>query len=203
MYNWRKLTPEIREKVLENRRSLKRPWHSPPHQDWGLCDYHVSAACYEHQPFIGYSPERMSAFEMELLEAFDKLSDQIDAWCILPNHYHALIRASAVKATLHALGKLHGRTSYQWNGEEKTRGRKTWHNAVERAIRSERHFWATMNYVHHQPVHHHYVEKWQDWPYSSAGQFLQSIGEDEACEIWKKYPILDYGKGWDDDRIER
>jgi len=68
----------------------------------------------------------------------------------------------------------------------------------KRAIRSERHFGATMNYVHHNPVHHGYCRQWQDWPFSSASAFLQSVGKEEAARIWNAYPILEYGKGWDD-----
>ncbi|HXI88717.1 MAG TPA: hypothetical protein VNO24_01765 [Blastocatellia bacterium] len=61
-------------------------------------------------------------------------------------------------------------------------------------MKSERHFWASLNYVHHNPVHHGYVERWQDWPWSSAAEFLQRVAREKAAEIWKKYPILDYGK---------
>ena len=35
-----------------------------------------------------------------------------------------------------------------------TCGRKVFFRAVERAMRSDRRFWATLNYVHHNPVHH-------------------------------------------------
>lgn len=72
-----------------------------------------------------------------------------------------------------------------------------WYRCFDRAIRSERHFWASVNYIHHNPVHHGYVEKWQDWPWSSAAEFLDSVGRERAVRIWQEYPILDYGKTWD------
>ena len=95
------------------------------------------------------------------------------------------------------MGRFHGRTSFQWNGEESTRGRKVWYKCTDRRVRSERHFWATVNYIHHNPVHHDYVQRWEEWPYSSAAAYLAELGRDEARRIWLKYPILDYGKGWD------
>jgi putative transposase len=64
-------------------------------------------------------------------------------------------------------------------------------------MKSERHFWATMNYVHHNPVYHPYVERWQDWPWSSAAEFLEQVGRERTEQIWREYPILDYGKKWD------
>jgi putative transposase len=96
---------------------------------------------------------------------------------------------------------LHGRTSHAWNGEENARGRKVFFRVADRVMRSERHFWATMNYIHHNPVHHGYVERWPDWPWSSACDFLAQLGRDEAEQIWLEYPIEDYGKGWDDPQM--
>jgi putative transposase len=64
-------------------------------------------------------------------------------------------------------------------------------------MKSERHFRVTLNYIHHNPVHHGYVKRWQDWPYSSAAEFLRQVGHDKALELWRAYPVLDYGKKWD------
>ncbi len=65
-------------------------------------------------------------------------------------------------------------------------------------MKSESHFWATLNYVHHNPVKHGYVDKWMDWPYSSAEEYIGQMGEPEASRIWKNYPINEYGRGWDE-----
>ena len=64
-------------------------------------------------------------------------------------------------------------------------------------MRNADHFWSTVNYIHHNPVKHGYVDQWLEWPFSSASDFLDSIGREQAMELWRKYPILDYGKGWD------
>jgi putative transposase len=65
-------------------------------------------------------------------------------------------------------------------------------------MRSERHFFATINYVHHNPVHHGYVRLWTDWPWSSAAEYLEQMGRAEAQRVWEGYPIRDHGKKWDD-----
>jgi putative transposase len=92
---------------------------------------------------------------------------------------------------------LHGRTSFDWNGEDSARGRKVWFNCVETAMKSERHFRATLNYVHHNPVHHGYVRYWHEWPFSSASAFLSGVGREQAEKWWHEFPLLDYGKHWD------
>ena len=197
MYRWRKLTTLDRSKVLEERRTYLKPWHSPAHVESESGLYLLTAACYEHKPVIGYSAERMLAFESSFVETITPCCDELFAWTILPNHYHALVKSSAIKNLLAAIGKLHGRTSFAWNGEEHQRGRKVWFNCAETAIKSDRHFWASLIYVFHNAVKYKYVEQWQDWPYSNAAQFLDSVGRTEAQRLWLEYPIGTYGAGWD------
>jgi len=107
------------------------------------------------------------------------------------------LRSSRIAALREEIGHYNGRSSFNWNGEDNQRGRKVWYNCFEKPMKSERHFWATLNYVHHNPVHHGYVKRWQDWPWSSARQYLETVGSEEAKRIWLTYPILDYGKKWD------
>ncbi len=198
-YRWRQLTPEQRAELLAWRQAREYPWHSPPHRaDDGHLRFHITAACFEHRPHIGYSPARLDAFTRDLLALFAAHGGQTWAWCVLPNHYHALVETPDILGLLQALGRLHGRTSYTWNGEENARGRKVFFRVMERAMRSDRHFWATRNYVHHNPVHHGYVQRWPDWPWSSARQFLAETDPKEAKRLWHEYPLDDYGQGWDD-----
>ena len=139
----------------------------------------------------------MLDFEHDILEACTTAGADLFAWCILPNHYHLLARTDRIKVLRKEIGKVHGRTARMWNLEDKHPGRKVWFNYFDRDMRSRRHYLASLNYVHHNAVHHGYVEKWQDWPYSSVHQFLEAVGRHEAERIWNEYPILDYGKGWD------
>ena len=192
------MTEEDRERVMALRRRRGFPKHAPPHFDFeGERQYLMTATCYEHAHVIGASPERMTECEEAVLVACREFSSEIYAWCILPNHYHLLLKTEQVKALRKELGLFHGRSSFKWNGEDGTRGRQVWHNWFERAMKSERHFWITLNYVLHNPVHHGYVTRWQDWPWSNAEEYLALVGKDKAARIWRDYPILDYGKKWD------
>lgn len=198
MYAWRRMSEAERKTVLQNRKSLHRPWHQPPHFFEGTeTRFLLTAACYEHRPIIGQSTERMKRFESELVETCAPHCDQIHAWCLLPNHYHLLVDTKAIPEVLKALGRLHGRSSRQWNTQDDERGRKVWFRIVERSMRSERHFWATMNYIHHNPVKHGYVKRWQDWPFGSAIDFVERFGRDYCKRMWSEYPIGRYGESWD------
>ena len=40
-------------------------------------------------------------------------------------------------------------------------------------MKSDGHYLATVNYIHHNPVKHRYTEKWTDWPWSSARDWMR------------------------------
>ncbi len=198
MYLWRKLTAKQREEVLQDRADRGRPRHSIPHITSDTTTYYmITAACFEHRPVIGHSPNRMATFESELVELLNAHCAKVFAWNVLPNHYHVLVDTLDVKSLLKALGQLHGRTSFYWNGDENRRGRQVWCNAAETAMKSEGHFYASLNYVLNNAVHHGYVTKWTEWPYCNAEQYIEDMGREKASRIWTSYPLYDYGKDWD------
>jgi putative transposase len=195
VYHYRKLTQQQKFEAVEYRRLNSRPLHSPPHWRFaGQRQFIITAACYEHKHIIGTTHQRMTMFENDLLDVCGQFATSVYAWSILPNHYHVLVRTDSIDALRRELGSLHGRSSFSWNHEENQRGRKVWFNCFERDIRSHRHFWASVNYIHHNPVKHGYVDGWQDWLLSSAAEFLERVGRERAVQIWREFPILDYGR---------
>jgi putative transposase len=197
MYVWRGMTSEERRIALEERKKLGHPWHGPAHYEHEAGSYLITAACFEHKPFIGVDAGRMATFERKLCETVLDSCQQLFAWTILPNHYHLLAHAPRLKPFLAALGKLHGRISYRWNLEEIRRGRRVWHRSAETAMKSDNHFWTTLNHVLNNAVKHGYVDRWQDWPFCNAEQYLGDVGRETAERRWLEFPVLDFGKDWD------
>jgi putative transposase len=202
MYRWRRLTDEERVALLLRRKQRQHPPHSAPHVDSGARHYLITAACYEHAPHIGFSEQRMESFAEDLLDTLEVHCAAVTAWVVLPNHYHALVHTDAVLELLAALGKLHGRSSFTWNGEEGTRGRQVWCGALETAMKSDAHYHATVNYVLNNAVKHGYVSRWTDWPWSNAPEYLQAVGREEAAHRWRTYPVDRMGDGWDESGLE-
>jgi len=199
MYEWRKMSQAQREQTILERVRHRQPLHTPPHfSNDATCLYHLTAACYEHRPIIGASPARMATFEAELTAVLTANGSALRVWCVLPNHWHALALADDLAGLVSAIGRLHGRMSRAWNTEDASLGRTCWHGCADRTMRNEAHVHATVNYILHNAVHHGYVERWQDWPYSNAREYLGEVGEDEAARRWKAYPLRDYGKTWDE-----
>ncbi|MGQ9680928.1 MAG: REP-associated tyrosine transposase [Anaerolineae bacterium] len=196
-YEYRRLTPAEREEVLRYRREQGHPLHSPPHlyRDEGW--YLLSAANYEHAPMMA-APERRTEFEGRLLAAMASIRVEVAAWVVLPNHYHVLAGGVSFPSLSAALKRLHGAISYEWNAADGKRGRRVWYKYSDRAIRSDRHYFAALNYLHYNPVKHGYVEDAYEWPWQSLGSYLEALGRDWLRSTWREYPPGDMGKGWDD-----
>ena len=77
---------------------------------------------------------------------------------------------------------IHGSRSYQWNLEDRVRGRTVWYGYTDRAIRSERHYYTTLNYLHYNPVKHQWAKSPYDWNQSSVHWYLEYYGRN-GCAI--------------------
>ena len=104
-YLWRQLNQKQREELLEWRKIRGYPCHSPPHRpNFGHLRFLISAACYEHRHYIGHSLARIDNFVGGLLAVLAAHANQTFAWCVLPNHYHAVVEAADIKRLVYQLG---------------------------------------------------------------------------------------------------
>lgn len=71
--------------MLAARKHISWPWRAPPHFGEGgeANVYHLSAACYEHQPFIS-KPERRDELTATLRELVESSGGDLRAWVVLP-----------------------------------------------------------------------------------------------------------------------
>ncbi|MFN2499279.1 MAG: transposase [Pyrinomonadaceae bacterium] len=70
----------------------------------------------------------MTECESEILSLFREFCSRVYACCVLPDHYHALVRTDRIKKLRKSIGQFHGRSSFKWNGEDNRRGRQVWYN---------------------------------------------------------------------------
>jgi putative transposase len=197
MYRFRRSTADERRDLLFERLEREFPPHSPPHLDVSERSFLISAACYEHKHLM-LEESRRGELLIELQQALGKAGAALEAWVVLPNHYHLLVKTENLKELGKALGLVHGRTSRRWNAEDGRPGRKCWYRFSDRAIRSDSHYFACLNYIHANPVKHGLVESGIEWAASSIHQFGSDLGIATLRDLWKKYPVGNMGNGWDD-----
>jgi len=197
MYEYRKLSPMERAELVQQRIARGYPPHSPPHPLQDQPFYLLTATCYEHACHMLSSSRRQQVLDM-LFEQFILQGMEIPAWVVLPNHYHLLVHVTDFAALSGISRMVHGPTSRQWNLEDNSPGRKVWYRFSDRAIRSERHYYATVNYIHNNPVKHGWAQLPTEWKESSIHWYLEHEGEAWLQDLWERYPVRDYGRGWDD-----
>jgi putative transposase len=196
MYDYRKMSPEERREVLEARRARGMPLHAPPHIRETPGEYFITATCYEHRHIFEH-PDDLSLLADETLDAFAKAEIPCATWVFLPNHYHVLLETKDLSIVSELLRLLHSRVATTINGHQQQRGRQVWYRFSDRLIRSPRHHWATMNYIHYNPIKHGYVDRMSLWAWSSVHNYADAYGKEWLAEKWHTYPIDQYSEKWD------
>lgn len=193
-YEYRRMTREQREAVVQLRAARGFPPHAPPHPFKEKTYYFLTAANFEHK-HIMEKPERRTEFQTLVLEKLRDAEIEIDAWVFLENHYHVLAFVPEFPKLSYLFNSLHGTTSRRWNLEDGSTGkRKVWYQFSDRMIRGEAHYYSTLNYIHWNPVKHGYTKRLDEWEWSSFSWYLKEMGRDWLAEIWRKYPITGYGE---------
>lgn len=196
MYDFRKMSLEERQRVLQSRRERGFPLHAPPHLRGVKGEYLITAACFEHQHIFG-DPDDLSWLADEVLSALTDAGLPHPAWTFLSNHYDVLLETEDLSVVSQILRVLHSRIATRINSRQHRRGRQVWYRFSDRLIRTERHHFATMNYIHFNAVKHGYVDDVKDWPWSSVHDYAESQGAEWLAHTGSTYPVGDYGKGWD------
>jgi putative transposase len=198
MYAWRKLTPERRAQLVEERLRRGFPPHSPPHPARGEQVYLLSASCYGHVPHMQPATRRQAVLDA-LFAEFISTGIELRAWVVLPNHYHLLALIPDLREVGEALRRVHGPLAREWNLEDGTPGRKVWYRFSDRAMRSESHYYTTLNYIHYNPCKHACAESPYAWPQSRVHWYLEHEGREWLRDIWRSFPLREYGRGWDEE----
>jgi len=197
-YEYRKLSLSERDQLVEFRRQQGYPLHSPPHPFREAGTYLITAANFEHAPIMAF-PERRTEFQVILLKGFEEIRAEIVGWVVLPNHYHILANIESLDLVSDVVRYIHGSTSREWNLQDSLTGkRKVWYRFSDRLMRDEIHSNQTLNYIHHNPIKHGYVEDVYDWSWSSLIMYTEEKGKEWLSENWDMHtPPSDFGNDWD------
>jgi putative transposase len=198
MYAYKKLSKKEKEEVLKSRRAQGFPLHSPPHLDEPGRWYLITAATYYHKP-VFTSPDLLKYLEITLLEALAHNSIHHEAWVVMPNHYHVLVELTGGATDYRKVAeRVHSMSGYHANRYEAKQGRRVWYRYADRMIRSERHFYATVNYIHLNPQKHGCCDDYRQWQWSSVHKYVATLGENAVEQMMNQYDLEAFGKGWDD-----
>jgi putative transposase len=145
--------------------------HNPPHLFRPNAIYMVTARTLRRRRLME-SFERRRFFIGTLFERAKTLGWRLEAWAVLPSHYHVIARAPEAASTLAELVRgVHSITAKSFNREDGTPGRQVWHNYWDTCLQNERAYWAVLQYVHLNAVRHGVVSEAEEYPFCSYSWF--------------------------------
>ncbi len=137
----------------------------------GLC-YHAfnrgnARACVFHDP------QDFRVFVSLMRQACVRIPMRIPAWCVMPNHFHFVLRPyqdDDLGSWMHWLLTSHVRRHHKRRG---TDGR-IWQGRFKAfAIEQDAHLLTVMRYTERNPLRANLVERAEQWPWSSLYEIVQ------------------------------
>jgi putative transposase len=125
-----------------------------------------------------------------LLAVFADYGWTLDAWVILDNHYHLLGNSRKSRDLTRIINNIHNQTAQRINQRFPPQHRASpyvWCNYWDYNPRNEREYNARLCYLLNNPRQHGYVERLQDWPWSS---FAATSKLRELFEQHREYRTL-------------
>ena len=147
--------------------------------------YFITQVTYQRQSWLCHETARY-ALRIAINKVRVNYPFQIDAFVLLPNHFHCLwtlppndrdlsIRIRLIKSyvTKHYGAELET-TRERSASRAKRKERNVWQRRFwEHLIRDEADFVRHCDYIHYNPVHHHCCQSPIDWPFSSVHRFIE------------------------------
>jgi len=94
------------------------------------------------------------------------------AYCLMPNHYHFLVRAEADNGVGPFLQRLFNSYTQAFNKQEKRSGTLFESRAKSILIDSKRYLLHIARYIHLNPVRAGLAQRPEDWAYSNYAEFV-------------------------------
>lgn len=151
---------------------MKKQWpHAPSHEVTHPGAYMVTAGTLYRQAFFD-TPEKLDLLEDAILRISSELGWELQQWAVFSNHYHFVALSPEDDGDTHLLTKrIHGSTSVALNRLDQVSNRKVWYQRFDTRITHSTSYYARLNYVRTNAVHHGLVLNPEDYRWCSAHWF--------------------------------
>lgn len=130
-----------------------------------------------------------------LIERHDPTRISLFAYCLMPNHFHFLLRPAVDGAMSEFIARLTLSHTKRWHASHGTSGTGPLYQGRFKAfpVASDHHFLTVCRYVERNPLRAELVKRAEAWPWSSLAQRLR----DEDSVALAGWPV-DRPSGWPD-----
>jgi putative transposase len=132
---------------------------------------------------------------MTLAEACERIPLPLLAYCLMPNHFHLVVRPSADGQLSQFMQWFTATHSKRWHGFRGTTGTGSVYQGRFKsiAVQSDRHFLTLCRYVEQNPLRANLVRRAEEWQWSSYSQRCRNCN-DLPLATWPVLPPPDWGE---------
>ncbi len=147
--------------------------HRPAHFEASNTIYMITAGTL-HKEKILKTNTHLKIVNEQIILLSDKYDWQLQAWCVLHNHYHIIAISPKTPNLVKFIRHLHSYSSNLLNKLDKTPKRKIWYQYWDSCITYPESYYARLNYVNNNAAKHEIVNNSLDYEFCSATWFNQN-----------------------------
>ncbi|MEK9152486.1 MAG: transposase, partial [Patescibacteria group bacterium] len=142
----------------------------PPHIFTDESSYFVTTTLSERGTLFTDSRLAIACLEA-LMHAVDKTGTKIFCYVLMPDHFHAVVNSTVLPKFMNL---FKGSSSHAVNIALGRKDTTVWQAGYwEMGLRSQQMFIQKLNYTHWNPVKAGIIKRAEEYPYSSARQFVE------------------------------
>ena len=147
--------------------------HAPIHRFGDETRFFITGATYLKEPFYR-SAAALDELQETLFEQAGRFECWLQAWALLSNHYHLVIRCPAGERVRTMLATFHSYAARAVNHRDGVRGRRVWFQFWDKTLTFEGSWLARLRYTQENAVHHGIVDDARRYRWCSASSFERS-----------------------------
>lgn len=154
-------------------------------KDW---IYHALNRAVARLPLF-QTDDDYAAFERVVGEAHQRFPLEILAYCVMPNHWHFVVRPTEDGQLTGFLRWLTHTHTMRWHAHQRTAGTGHLYQGRFKSfpVESDAHFYTLVRYVERNPLRAGLVAEAQDWRWSSLWRRASGSAEERA--ILARWPV--------------
>ncbi len=164
--------------------------HRPPHIFQTDSLYFITASTWHKEKFFD-DGAKLAALASLLHRDIEMYGIKLEAWVVLPNHYHIIIHVSKPDLLPKFIRKFHSDSALYVNKLDNSK-RKVWYQYWERLIRTEEDFYTRINYIHNNCIKHGFSKNMDGYKFSSYHDYINTKGKEWLRDCFEKYPVIDF-----------
>lgn len=144
--------------------------HAPTHRFEGDNTFFITGATYLKQ-HLYREPAALDLLQSTLFAEAQKHGCWLQAWVLLSNHYHLVVRCDDGENLRKMIHRFHSASALALNARDGSKNRRVWFQHWDKALTFEASWLVRLRYTHENAVHHGLVADARRYRWCSASSF--------------------------------